>query len=266
MIKASFVLPVKNGERFIKATLDSLAGQSEKNIEIIVINDHSSDKTVEIVEEAAKKDERIILGHNLDKTGEASTRNIGVRKAKGKIILPNDADDPSSPERAEISIKMLETKKVDFFYGNLVQYNLETGEKSPRFFQKYDEKLLRFIDYIPHPAIAYLKSAYESAGGYDEEIKIGTDYDLWLTAQEKGLRFYGEDIELARYTIHAGQMTSANYSERHIWLKKIRQKHSIFEVDMDYVQKNASPEVINFFVKNEHYRKIWFDPASFPEK
>jgi len=267
MIKASFVVPVKNGGKFIAKTLKSLVNQKEKNIEIIIVNDHSTDNTTDIVKKLKKFDKRIKLLENpTKKTGEAATRNYGTKFALGEIILPTDADDPNSLERASISIRELHSNRADIFYGTLEHYYLETGKKERRFFQPYDAELLRYICYINHAgASAYLRKSFNKLGGYDPTIKIGTDYDLWLRAQEKGFKFVGKDIVLAQYTIHKNQMTSTSITERHCWLKMIRQKHQIYTIDMDYIKKNARKETIDFFIKNPYYNKIWFSQESLPK-
>jgi len=267
MIKASFVLPVKNGSKFIANTLKSLLKQTEKNIEIIVVNDNSTDNTDDIVKRIAREDSRIKLFHNpVNLTGEAATRNFGTKHTKGKIILPTDADDPNNFTRAEISYNELRKNKADIFYGTLEHYYTETGKREKRFFQPYDAELLKYINYINHAgASAYLKSAFIKLGGYDTKINIGTDYDMWLRAQKIGLKFIGRDIILAQYTIHRNQMTATTIKNRHYWLRTIRKKHTIYNIDIKYVKKNARKEVVDFFINNPYYYKIWFNKNSIPD-
>ena len=268
MIKASFVLPIKNGSKFIVNTLKTLINQTEKNIEIIVVNDHSTDNTLKILKMIAKEDKRIkILSNPKNITGEANSRNYGTKFAKGEIILPTDADDPNNLDRAKISIRELKNNKADIFYGTLEHFYAETGKRERRFFQPYDAKLLLYIDYINHAgASAYLKKCFDKLRGYDPSIEIGTDYDLWLRAQEQNMKFCGKNVVLAQYTFHSAQMTATNIHNRHKWLKLIRKKHSIFNIDIEYIKKKAKSQVIDFFIKNKYYRKIWFDKNSIPKK
>lgn len=268
MVKASFVLPVKNGEKFIAETIKSLINQTEKDIEIIIVNDHSTDNTTEIIQKLMQYDKRIKLVHNPKNiTGEGATRNFGTKSAQGEIILPTDADDPNRVERAKVSIRELESNQADIFYGTLEYHYLETGKHERRFFQHYDEKLLNYIDYIGHAgASAYLKRSFDSLGGYDPSIKIGTDYDLWLRAQKQGFKFCDKDVVLATYTKHNNQMTKASIDDRHYWLKLIRQKHQIYKIDMSYIKEKATPEVYDHFFGDRRLREIWFDKKSIPQR
>lgn len=268
MVKVSFVVPVKNGQKFISRTISSILNQTEKNIEVIVINDHSTDQTPEIVRELAAKDKRLILLNLEDKTGVAAGRNLGTSQAKGELILPTDADDPNFPKRAEISLRELKKNRADIFYGNLMRFYVDTGQRKLRHFQPHDEKLLKFINFIPHGASSFYKYVFEKIGGYDETIKIGEDYDFWLRTQELGFKFCSKNVPLAQYIMHQGQITNISnqekIAERQKWNRIIREKHGIYEIDLDYVKKTATPEVIDFYV-NKNF-DIWFSKESIPIK
>lgn len=267
MPKVSFVLPVKNGEAYIKHTVDSLLNQTVKNIEIVVVDDHSSDKTIEILNEI--KDRRLTILSLKSKTGVSAARNMGTERSTGEIILPSDADDPNFPNRAEISIKELELAKADIFYSNLERYFENTKKRELRHFQPYDPIILRNINFIAHAgSSAYYRYVFDKVGGYDESIKIGEDYDFWLTAQEKDFKFCFKNIALAQYTMHNNQITSTNSSsrikERQKWNRIIRKKHGIFTVEKEYISAKATPEVMNFYmIKN---REIWFGKESIPTR
>lgn len=267
MAKASFVMPVKDGEKFIGKTIESLQKQTVPGIEIVVVNDHSTDSTPKIIDKIASADPRVIRHDLTDTTGAAAGRNAGTKIARGEIILPTDADDPNYPERAEITIRELTKNNADIFYGNVMRHYAETGKEEMRHFQPYDVKLLQYINIISNPASAYKKTVFDSVGGYDTNIKIGEDYDFWLSAQEKGFMFCSSNVPLARYTMHAGQLTGVNLDkdkiiERQKWNKIVREKHKIIDVDVDFVKKHASPEVVDFYV-NKNY-DIWFAKDSIP--
>jgi glycosyltransferase involved in cell wall biosynthesis len=88
----SVVVPVRNGERFILRTLQSVLSQSYQNIEVIIVNDGSTDSTLEIVKEAAAHDPRI-RHYSGPQAGVAAARNWGIAQARGEFIAPVDADD-----------------------------------------------------------------------------------------------------------------------------------------------------------------------------
>lgn len=268
MIKASFVMPVKNGEQFIKKTIDSLASQTEKNIEIVVVNDHSEDRTLEIAHELAKKDSRIVVINQADKSGVGAARNAGTKIAQGEIIFPVDSDDPNFPQRIEVSLNEMTRTDSDIFYGNMERFYADSGKRELRHFQPYDETMYKMINFIGHGASAFKKKVYDKVGPYDEELKVGEDYDFFLSAQESGFKFCCQNIAVAQYTMHAGQATATKDPEaifkRQTWNKLVRTKHKILEINSNYVRENAEPEVVDFYV-NKNY-DIWFAPESIPEK
>lgn len=88
----SIVMPVYNAEAYLRTTLDSLVNQTYKNIEILCINDGSFDRSVDILDEYAKKDSRIHV-YTKENTGAADSRNYGLKLAKGEYIMFLDADD-----------------------------------------------------------------------------------------------------------------------------------------------------------------------------
>jgi glycosyltransferase involved in cell wall biosynthesis len=96
-IKISVIIPVYNSEQYIKNCLDSIVNQSYNNIEIIIVNDGSTDSSLSICKSYAKKDDRIII---LDKEnkGQASARNLGLESATGDLISFVDSDDAISTD------------------------------------------------------------------------------------------------------------------------------------------------------------------------
>lgn len=90
MVKLSIIVPVYNSEKYISKCLDSLVNQSLKDIEIIVVNDGSTDKSLEILKKYESKKVKIITQKN---SGVASARNTGLKEAKGEYIAYVDSDD-----------------------------------------------------------------------------------------------------------------------------------------------------------------------------
>jgi glycosyltransferase involved in cell wall biosynthesis len=88
----SVVIPVRNGEGTISSTLQSVLKQSYRNIEVIVIDDGSTDQTASIVKEVLARDERVTF-HSGPQAGVAAARNSGISRARGEFIAPLDADD-----------------------------------------------------------------------------------------------------------------------------------------------------------------------------
>lgn len=91
--KLSVIIPVYNGEKTLKRCIESVLKQKDEDIEIIIINDGSTDASDKIVQEYKEKNPKIISYYQKKNTGVADTRNYGIKKAKGKYILFLDADD-----------------------------------------------------------------------------------------------------------------------------------------------------------------------------
>lgn len=125
-MKVSVIIPAFNAERWIKQCLDSVIRQSYKNLEIIILNDGSTDRTIYILYAYRAKDARIIV---LDKenTGTYQSRTEGIRKSTGDVIFNADADDFLEPDAIELLVaKMIETD-ADMVIGN--NYQLQNSRK-----------------------------------------------------------------------------------------------------------------------------------------
>lgn len=111
-IKVSVVSPVYNGEKFLKAFIDSVVSQTLKDWELIVVDDGSSDRSAAIAEEAAEKDSRIKL-IRAEHVNAGNARNVGFESAKGKYTCFLDSDDMCKPEMLEHMYKAAEEHNAD---------------------------------------------------------------------------------------------------------------------------------------------------------
>ena len=100
----SVIVPAYNAEQFIERTLSSVLNQTYKNLEVLVVDDGSKDRTVEIVEDIATKDSRVTLLQQPN-SGVAKARNSAIESAKGEYIAPIDADDIWYPQKIEKQIE-----------------------------------------------------------------------------------------------------------------------------------------------------------------
>lgn len=101
MVKVSVVIPVYNAEKHIGKTIDSLLNQTFKDIEFIFVNDDSKDKSLEILKEYEKKDNRVIVVDQ-ENSGPGGARNTGILKAKGEYIGFLDSDDTQDSRMYEL--------------------------------------------------------------------------------------------------------------------------------------------------------------------
>ena len=96
----SVIIPAYNAERYIDKTLDSVLHQTYRNIEVLVVDDGSQDKTAEIIESISHHDHRVYPLYQTQ-LGVAAARNAAIRQSKGQLIAPIDADDIWYPQNLE---------------------------------------------------------------------------------------------------------------------------------------------------------------------
>lgn len=109
----SVIIPVYNAEKYIDKCLESILNSSYINLEIICINDASTDKSLEVLRKYGKIDKRLIIINKEENSGPQETRAKGYEIAKGEYITNIDSDDWIEKDTFEKSIKMLEREKLD---------------------------------------------------------------------------------------------------------------------------------------------------------
>jgi glycosyltransferase involved in cell wall biosynthesis len=130
--KISIIVPVFNVENYLVTLLESLLNQTEKSIEIIAVNDGSTDSSGKILHDIAEKDTRLLV-INKQNGGVSSARNAGLEHAKGKWIAFADGDDWLHTSALETWLKQAEEHNLDFLLGNRFRFtsNPVTTELSP---------------------------------------------------------------------------------------------------------------------------------------
>lgn len=123
----SIITPTYNSDFFISDTIESILLQTYKNWELIVIDDYSSDSTIQIVQSFIKEHSNIKLLKNQSNQGAAISRNKGIEAAKGDYIAFLDADDLWKPEKLEKQVVFMQAENSDVCYSS---YDLmdEQGE------------------------------------------------------------------------------------------------------------------------------------------
>jgi len=127
MPKVSIIMPMYNQENYIRECLESVINQTLKDIEIIVVNDGSKDKSLEIVQEYAKKDPRIII---IDKpnTGYGDSMNVGINRATGEYIGIVETDDFVALDMYEILYDIARKRKIDIVKADFARFEVKENE------------------------------------------------------------------------------------------------------------------------------------------
>lgn len=148
MPKISIIIPVYNTEKYILECLDSILNQTFRDIEIICIDDCSSDTSFNILKEYEKRDCRIIVGQNAKNLGPGLTRNKGLKLARGEYVIFFDSDDWMREDACEILYSKLKDNDLDILICNYNLYDNIGKRYSPSFNFPKDKNIYnKVIDY-----------------------------------------------------------------------------------------------------------------------
>jgi glycosyltransferase involved in cell wall biosynthesis len=187
----SVIIPAYNAEETILRALHSVANQTAKPCEIIVIDDGSTDSTIKLVEKEAAMEGWVtpIKLLKQKKKGPGTARNFGIKNAKGRYIAFLDADDEWHINKLVRSMEELRKHNATIVAHDVIhQYPMGRKfyiEHSKRHFSKPLTKLSLFLfDYVNNSTVVAEKDAIIKAGGFDENNMFDLGYDLWLTILE----------------------------------------------------------------------------------
>lgn len=147
--KISVIVPIYNAEKWLKRCLESIVNQTYTNLEILLINDGSTDNSFNICKDFEERDKRIIL-INKSNEGVSKTRNVGLEKATGKYIKFVDSDDWMEKETCEELIKLIQQEKTDLAICGLNIYKNNNILRTPHLKKKIVEikKDIKEFEYI----------------------------------------------------------------------------------------------------------------------
>ena len=166
--KISVVMSVYNGEQYLREAIDSILNQSFTEFEFIIINDGSTDNSLQIIE--SYKDERIVL-INQSNTGLAKALNIGIEKSRSNFIARMDADDISLPDRLQKQYDFLEQHHECVAVGGNAEVIDRDGNyvfTSNQVLNWEEIKNNLPVDPSFHSSTMYRKTAFDKVGGYPE--------------------------------------------------------------------------------------------------
>lgn len=189
---------------FLPMALDSIVNQTYTNLEIICINDGSSDETPLVLEEYAKKDKRIRVIHNESNLKLIGTLNKAIGLAKGDFIARMDADDISHLDRIEKLLTVLINEKVDVVSCNSEFIDMEGKKVSKGFLKAITSVEIKFASYfftpIGHPNLLSRKELFlQHTYSTDSNAYHTEDYELWTRMIRNGVRFANNDEVLYSY-------------------------------------------------------------------
>lgn len=181
-------IPFYNAERYLEDAICSVLAQTHSHWELILIDDGSTDKSLEIANFYSKMDSRIRVISDGKNKRLATRLNQIIKEAKYDFIARMDADDLMSNDRIDRQLNILKSKpSIDFVTSGCltIGYNNElTGVKLGRNYQMTAEMILNGLTNLLHASLLARKEWY-MRNTYNEERVIAQDYELWLTAAKK---------------------------------------------------------------------------------
>ena len=202
------LMAVYNGGEYLRASVKSVLDQSFRDIEFLIVNDCSTDNTVEIIE--SFHDDRVVIHTNDENMGQTKSLNAGLRLAKGRYIARMDADDEAFNEWLE---KLVE------FIGKYPEYAAVSCTALAMNQDGITKKLLRtpvnfeevifhifFGNAMNHVGSLINKEILLSNGGYNEEFKIVQDYELWSSLIRKKYRIISIPDVLVAVRVHESSL------------------------------------------------------------
>jgi glycosyltransferase involved in cell wall biosynthesis len=204
----SVVMPVYNALPFLNESLRSILEQTFSNFEFVIFDDASTDGSVELLREWARRDQRIHLHESKKRLGLSGSSNAVVAKAHAPIVARMDADDIAHPDRLMRQWNILEGQPDIALVGTLCN-GIDASGREVRPRDRW--RLVRRSLYIPFPhgSAMFRREVFDQVGGYDEAAAGGEDQDLFLRMAACGRVVTLPDV-LYSYRYHSNNATLFN--------------------------------------------------------
>ena len=184
--RITVLMSVYNDEKYLKKSMDTILNQTFTDFEFVIINDGSTDTTLEVLKKYT--DPRVKIISNTQQIGLSKSLNKGLQVAKGEYIARQDSNDISSPKRLEKQVAYLEARTEYGLVGTWT-YKIDAENNiidKEMFFTEHDDIVMTLLteNHFVHSSIMFRKDCIDKLGGYNEELKYAQDYDLWLRISE----------------------------------------------------------------------------------
>ncbi len=205
----SVVMSVFNGERFLAEAVDSILNQSFLELEFIVIDDGSTDRSASILDSYQSCDARMRVYHE-EHSGLVKSLNRGCELAQGKYIARMDADDVASKDRLALQVGFMEVHQEIGVIGGTVEWINAIGKSLGIYNNPAEDREIK-ADLLVHrrcafwhPTVLLRREVFAWAGGYRCTVVGAEDYDFWLRIAEN-FQLANLETVLLKYRIHSCQ-------------------------------------------------------------
>ena len=219
-------MAVYNGEKYLNEAIDSILNQTYTNIELIIVDDGSTDRTIEILNnyKDKDKDEKLYIIHLEQNKGAANALNVGINLANGSWIAIQDADDISLPNRIEEQVNYIRAHPDLVAVGSHIQcisskedislvelQNFEWVRNMVTTREEINDRLFLSCP-LTHGSVMFSKEAFNKTTGYNPIYKIGYDYDLWMQLWRVG-PIENIPMVLYQYRLNPSSLSNKNLQD-----------------------------------------------------
>ena len=204
----SVVMPVYNGQPFLDYSVSSILEQTLGDFEFVILDDASSDNSIEDLCAWANRDKRIRIHESNKRLGLAASSNAVVQKARASIIARMDADDIAHPDRLRRQLEIVQSNPDVAVVGTLCN-GIDASGREVRPRDRW--RLVRRSAYVPFPhgSAMFRREVFDKVGGYDESADGGEDQELFSRMASQGRVVTLPDV-LYSYRYHSKNATLLN--------------------------------------------------------
>lgn len=220
-------MPAYNAEHYITSSIESILKQTFGDFELLIVDDQSTDRTWEIIENASKGDSRIKIFRNSENLGVAKTRNFLIREATGDYIAWQDADDVSVLTRISDEYEFMEKNQSVAIVGGYLEFIDERGRAlRVRSYPEGDRELRKNIfkfSPVAQPVAMIRKSMLMKTALFDPDLKQAEDLDLSFKLGREG-KFANIPKVLLKYRYYPSSLSANKLRENILSTLRVRKK------------------------------------------
>ena len=210
--KVSVYIPAYNCEAFVREAVESALNQTYDDLEVVVCNDGSTDKTGHILDNHYSENQRVVILHQ-ENQGISAATNAAIRSCRGEYILQLDADDVLLPNCVESLVAVMDTTEHDFVYGDSHLISADGEDLGPAYsWSTYCRFRLLNGMFIHHPRM-FRASVFARTEGFSVDLTNAVDFDFYLQLSQHA-RGYHLQLPLYLYRQHTTNTSKVNRKEQ----------------------------------------------------
>ncbi|MGL4873804.1 MAG: glycosyltransferase family 2 protein [Clostridium sp.] len=247
--KVSIIIPIYNAEEYLYDAINSIIKNSFQELEIICIDDGSSDGSLNILNELGKRDERIRV-YTQKNSGPSKARNLGLEKAIGDYIVFMDSDDILPDNSLMLRYEAIEKSNSDVVIGGTNRFNKEKEWRMEKhYFEDGEKDILKDFKVLRNlgPCNKIYRASLLNGMFFNEELKYAEDVAFVLEALVKARKIYTINELVYKYREREGSLTFYKGREEEILINSMKSLKNIFyTLDNIMVDKEKKDLKINY--------------------